>query len=210
MCGGGFHHWAGSTFPGDPALRASAGGRAVGTVQLRPPTCGPSFTADIEVDRQKSFQLLPSQRTSETWRGRLPDRKQKPTRRVVSPEGLSRACCRGRRGYREQAPGNGFLRLSAILGLHMALASGCPRCPVRRCLGLLASLLLQVQFAAEAWLVPLAWPVFSTCVVLANFRHQQSPFHRVINLTEGKNAQPTTHTVEVHRFVLDGREGKES
>lgn len=35
----------------------------------------------------------------------------------------------------------------------------------------------------------------STCVVLANFRPQSSPFHRVINLLEGTNTQNKAHAV---------------
>lgn len=42
----------------------------------------------------------------------------------------------------------------------------------RRCLALLANLLLQFQCAAEPLLARLAWPEFLICVVLANFCHQ--------------------------------------
>ena len=55
--------------------------------------------------------------------------------------------------------------------------------------GLLANLILQLEFAAETLLVHSAWPVLSTCAVLARFRHPESPSHCVINLTEGANTQ---------------------
>lgn len=38
--------------------------------------------------------------------------------------------------------------------------------------GLLARLTLRFQLLAQLLPVHLAWPVFSTCVVLASFRHQ--------------------------------------
>lgn len=62
-----------------------------------------------------------------TWKCQLPERKQKPLWRAVSPAILSSQIMWS---YRKQTPGNLFLRLSAvILGLPVTLKSDCPSCP---------------------------------------------------------------------------------
>lgn len=122
---------------------------------------------------KSNSSCFPGREQARTQKCLPTDRKQKPTWRIVSSAVLSRPHCQGMWSYGSQNQGTSF---SVFLLSSLAVTSHWHPTVLafmlRRFWGPPSQSHPSVPVAAEPLLVHLAWPVFSTCVVLANFRHQ--------------------------------------